>query len=91
MSEFAVTQNDLQDKVLRIISQELEMEPDEFTLDGHFIDDYDADSLTLIAVVARLEKELGVAVPKTELVNMVDLRHTFELVDSYAGAVAPGV
>ena len=91
MSKFALAGTDLtdlQEKVLTVLSEELEMDPAEFSLDGHFVDDYDADSLTLIAVVARIEKELGVVVPKSELARMVDLRHTFELVDTYAAEAA---
>ena len=90
MSENAVTTSPVQEKALEIIAQELELEASEFTLTGHFVDDYDADSLALIAVVARIEKELGVAIPKTELVKMVNLEAVFGLIDSYDGANARG-
>lgn len=86
MSENTVTTSPVQEKALEIIAQELELEASEFTLTGHFVDDYDADSLALIAVVARIEKELGVAIPKTELVKMVDLRAVFTLIEAYDGA-----
>jgi acyl carrier protein len=86
MSENAVTTSPVQEKALEIIAQELELEASEFTLTGHFVDDYDADSLALIAVVARIEKELGVAIPKTELVKMVNLDAVFGLIDSYDSA-----
>ncbi len=85
MSENAVTTSPVQEKALEIIAQELELEASEFTLTGHFVDDYDADSLALI-VVARIEKELGVAIPKTELVKMIDLEAVFGLIASYDGA-----
>ncbi|GAA1255767.1 hypothetical protein GCM10009609_18720 [Pseudonocardia aurantiaca] len=83
MSENAVTTSPVQEKALEIIAQELELEASEFTLTGHFVDDYDADSLALIAVVARIEKELGVAIPKTELVKMINLEAVFGLIASY--------
>ena len=90
MSENMVTTSPVQEKALEIIAQELEMEASEFTRTGHFVDDYDADSLALIAVVARIEKELGVAIPKTELVKMVNLEAVFALIDSYDSAAAAG-
>jgi acyl carrier protein len=88
MSENAVTTSPVQEKALEIIAQELELEASEFTLTGHFVDDYDADSLALIAVVARIEKELGVVIPKTELVKMINLEAVFGLIASYDGTDA---
>lgn len=54
------------------------------------MDDYDADSLALIAVVARIEKELGLVIPKSELPQMVGLAAVFALIDSYDGAGVAG-
>jgi len=83
MSEFTLTADPVQQKVLEIIAQELEVGPEELTLTGHFVDDYDADSLSLITVVARIEKEIGVIIPKTELSEMVNLGNVFDLVGAY--------
>lgn len=90
MSENTVTTSPVQEKALEIIAQELELEPSEFTLTGHFVDDYDADSLALIAVVARIEKEVGIVIPKTELTKMVNLEAVFDLIDCYDGAKVAG-
>ncbi|MFC0435596.1 acyl carrier protein [Kutzneria buriramensis] len=65
--------DELRIRIREIIAQELELEPEEFTDTGHFVDDYDADSLSLITVVARIEKELGVLVPKAALPEMTTL------------------
>lgn len=74
-----------QQKIRDIILQELELEPDELTTTGHLIDDYDADSLSLITVVARIEKEIGVVVPREELPNLTTLESVFALVGRYEG------
>ncbi|WP_338700482.1 acyl carrier protein [Streptomyces sp. Q6] len=68
------TEQDLHERVSRIVIEELELEDGELTEGGHFIDDYESDSLSLITVVSRIEKELGVAIPKTELGDLVNLR-----------------
>lgn len=73
-------------KVRKIVTEELELEPGELTETGHFIDDYDSDSLSLITVIARIEKELGVAIPKTELGNLITLKQLTAAVHEYAGA-----
>jgi acyl carrier protein len=77
-------------KIHEIIMQELELEPGELTETGHFIDDYDADSLTLITIVARIEKELGVVVPQAELVNMANLAGVYTVVEKYADGESQG-
>jgi acyl carrier protein len=75
----------LHERVREIILEELELEPAELTATGHFVDDYDADSLSLITIVARIEKELGVAVPQDEMENMPNLDGVFEVIARYAG------
>ncbi|MFJ7267085.1 acyl carrier protein [Streptomyces sp. NPDC099050] len=67
-----------------IVNEELELEDGELTDGGHFIDDYDSDSLSLITVVARIEKELGVVMPKTDLTELVNLRLLVDGVERYA-------
>jgi acyl carrier protein len=74
----------LQEKVRQIITEELELEPGELTESGHFIEDYDADSLSLITILARIEKELGLAVPQDEMPNMADLSGVYEVMARHA-------
>ncbi|MDH6225236.1 MULTISPECIES: acyl carrier protein [Streptomyces] len=66
--------SDLRLRVVDIVNEELELEDGELTEDGHFIEDYDSDSLTLITVVSRIEKELGHVLPKEELESLTTLR-----------------
>ncbi|MCX4663526.1 acyl carrier protein [Streptomyces uncialis] len=77
-------------QVSQIVNEELELEDGELTDSGHFIDDYDSDSLSLITVVSRIEKELGVAIPKTELGELFNLRLLVDAVVQYAKERADG-
>lgn len=81
----AATANDFHAKVSEIVVEELELEDGELTDKGHFIDDYDSDSLSLITVISRIEKELGVTIPKTELGDLVNLRALVAAVEQHAG------
>lgn len=81
----AATANDFHAKVSEIVVEELELEDGELTDKGHFIDDYDSDSLSLITVISRIEKELGVTIPKTELGDLVNLRLLVAAVEQHAG------
>ncbi|MCT9930518.1 acyl carrier protein [Planotetraspora sp. A-T 1434] len=76
---------DIREKVRDIISQELELEAGELTETGHFIDEYDADSLSLITILARIEKELGLILPQDELPNMPNLQGVYEVMDKLVG------
>lgn len=83
------------EQVSRIVIEELELEEGELTDSGHFIDDYDSDSLSLITVVSRIEKELGVAIPKDTLGDLVNVRLLVDAVvqhaaDQQAGESANG-
>ena len=67
------TKLELEQKVREIIADELELEPAELGYTADFMEEYDADSLSLITVVARFEKELGIAIPldgRSELTNL---------------------
>ena len=74
----------LQQKISEIILQELELEPGDLTDTGDFVEDYDADSLSLITILARIEKEVGVVVPQDELQNMTNLAGVFAVTEKYA-------
>jgi acyl carrier protein len=78
------------DKVSAIVIEELELEEGELTDNGHFIDDYESDSLSLITVVSRNEKELGVAIPSEELGELVNLKALADAVERYAGGNGNG-
>ncbi|GAA2434451.1 MULTISPECIES: acyl carrier protein [Streptomyces] len=69
-----------QEKISEIVTEELELEPGELTVSGDFIEDYDGDSLALITVVSRIEKELGVALPKEGLEELKTLGHLLDAV-----------
>lgn len=74
----------VQEGIAEIVVEELELEEDELTPEGDFIEEYDGDSLALITVVARIEKELGVKVPSEVLPELTNLRLLSEAVIKYA-------
>jgi acyl carrier protein len=67
-------------EVRRIVCETLEIDPDELTETGSFRDDYDADSLRAIEIVAALEEELGIKIDQSELSRMVDLAGVYAVV-----------
>ncbi|MEV2274684.1 acyl carrier protein [Nocardiopsis sp. NPDC049922] len=76
------------DQLREIVADVLEVEPEEITPDGLFSEEHEADSLQAIEVLARIEKDLKVTVPQTELPNMGSLNGVHGVVAQYTGANA---
>jgi acyl carrier protein len=86
-----VTQDDAHDgqelrsAVRSIVAEELEVEPDELTETATFEEEYDADSLSLLAIAARFERELGIAIPSDRVGEMTSLDMVVKMVDEHRG------
>lgn len=57
-----------------LVADVLEIEPDELTADGSFLDVYEVDSLLAIEMVARIDSRYGTEISVQELATMTDLR-----------------
>jgi acyl carrier protein len=68
-----------------VVAEVLELEPEEVTDAGDFADDYEADSLRAIEILARIEKLYKVEIPQSELPEMRNLKATYDVVARYAG------
>ncbi|WP_344677949.1 acyl carrier protein [Saccharopolyspora taberi] len=58
---------------------ELDLGPEELDADADFVSEYEADSLAIIQVLARIERELGCSLSKEQLGEVVTLRGVTEL------------
>jgi acyl carrier protein len=67
-----------------ITAEVLELEPEEVTDDGDFVEEYEADSLRAIEILARIEKKFKVQIPQARLAEMTNLRAVYEVVAEYA-------
>ncbi|WP_207931022.1 acyl carrier protein [Streptomyces sp. 8K308] len=72
--------------VRSIVAEELEIEPEELTESANFEEEYEADSLSLLAIVARFEHELDVTIPSDRVGEMVSLEVVLKLVTEHSGA-----
>ena len=54
---------EIQDKVIKIISEQLGKDESEIKMSSHFIEDLDADSLDTVELVMALEEEFEVDIP----------------------------
>lgn len=72
-------------KIKELVCEIIELDEDEVTADGLFMEDYGADSLRAIEILAALEKEFGVVIDQAELARMQNLRAVYQVVAETAG------
>ncbi|MEU6720243.1 acyl carrier protein [Nonomuraea sp. NPDC046802] len=73
------------EQLREIVAEVLELEPEEVADGGDFVEEYDADSLRAIEILARIEKTWKVEIPQAELNEMRNLKAVYEVVARYAG------
>jgi acyl carrier protein len=71
--------------IRKIVSEILELEDDELRDEGHFVDDYEADSLRAIEILAQLEKKFGISIPQNDLPKMDSVNNVYRVVHQHAG------
>ncbi|MEE1789329.1 acyl carrier protein [Streptomyces sp. BE308] len=69
-----------QARIKEIVCDILELEEDEVTGGGLFKEEYGADSLRAIEILAGLEKEFKVTIDQSELERMVNLDGVYAVV-----------
>ncbi|WP_430790343.1 phosphopantetheine-binding protein [Actinoplanes sp. G11-F43] len=67
-------------QLTEIVTVSLELEPGELTRSGSFVNDFGADSMLVIEILARIEQQMGVRIPDADLPKMTDLEAVVGLV-----------
>ncbi|MER5454700.1 MULTISPECIES: acyl carrier protein [Micromonospora] len=76
-----MTQTDPRMAELReIVAEVLELEPEELTETGDFAEDYEADSLRAIEILARIDKKFKIEIPQSELPQLNNLKAVYDAV-----------
>ena len=73
------------EEIREIVSEVLELEPEEVSDTSLFMEDHDADSLRAIEILARLEKKYNVEIPQSELPKMVNMTAVYQVMSEHAG------
>ena len=73
------------EKIRACLAEQLDIEPDEITMDSNILDDFGADSLDLVDLVMALEDEFEVEVPDDAIENLRTVGDVVKFVDSHKG------
>jgi acyl carrier protein len=83
MNDSAVNEETVQ-KIREIVVTHLELAPDELSDTGLFIEDYAAESLGVVDILAAVETEFGVAIEQSEFERMVSVESVYAVVTEAA-------
>jgi acyl carrier protein len=62
------------EELREMVAEVLELEPEELSDTGDFFDEYEADSLRAIEILARIDKRYKVEIPQAELAELRNLK-----------------
>ena len=73
------------ERIRQMAAEHLEVDLEELTLTSHFVADCGADSLSLIDLLAGLEREYNVVIDQGQLERMVSVNAVYEVLAEAAG------
>ena len=71
----------MKEKLLKILSEQLDMDASELTDDKSFLDDLDMDSLDMVEMTVELEQELGVTFEQEQLAEVKTIGDLAKLIE----------
>ena len=76
----------IQERVKKIIVDQLGVKEDAVTENASFVDDLGADSLDTVELVMALEEEFGVEIPDSEAEKIRTVKDAFEYINKHQSA-----
>lgn len=76
----------IQERVKKIIVDQLGVKEDAVTESASFVDDLGADSLDTVELVMALEEEFGVEIPDSEAEKIRTVKDAFEYINKHQSA-----
>ena len=75
----------IDERVKKIIAEQLSVEIDKITTEARFVDDLGADSLDTVELVMALEEEFEIDIPDEEAEKIVTFQDVLNYVQSNSG------
>lgn len=73
---------ELEEKLITLMSSELEIPREKITLEATFSDDLEVDSLGVVEMLMALEDEFGIEIPDEEAEGILTVGEAIDLVQS---------
>jgi acyl carrier protein len=78
--------SDIQKKVIEIICEQLDVEPEAVVLEASFVDDLGADSLDQVELIMAIEEEFDVSIPDEDAEKIVKVSDAIEYIEKAQAA-----
>jgi acyl carrier protein len=75
--------SEIEDKVKKIVVEQLSVKEDEVSLESSFIDDLGADSLDTVELVMALEEEFDTEIPDEEAENITTVQQAVDYINAH--------
>jgi acyl carrier protein len=79
----------VKDRVIQLIIQHLDLEPERVVPEAHFIDDLGISSMDLWELVLVMEDEFGLEVPDEDLEKIGTIQDAVNFIESLIGEKVP--
>jgi len=79
---------EIEERVRKVLAEQLARDVSEVTLEASFEDDLDADSLDLVEAVLALEEEFSIEIPEEEMEGVKTVKEAVDLAAAKLGANA---
>ena len=73
----------IEERVKKVIEEQLSVNQDQITRDASFIDDLGADSLDTVELVMALEEEFGIEIPDEEAEKITKVGEAIGYIESH--------
>jgi acyl carrier protein len=75
---------DIAEKVKEIVSDKLDVDPEDIEEDKDFVEDLKADSLAIVEVVLALEEQFEIEIPDEDTEKIKTVRDAIEYIKAHA-------
>jgi acyl carrier protein len=75
----------VQDRVTKIVVEQLGVKEEEVTLEASFVDDLGADSLDTVELVMALEEEFDTEIPDEDAENITTVKQAIDYINEHLG------
>jgi acyl carrier protein len=86
--EIAMSQDEIFEKVKKIVADHLEVNESEIKAESHYVDDLGADSLDTVELVMALEEEFDTEIPDEDAEKILTVQDTVDYIRSHTAASA---
>jgi len=73
----------VEERVKKVIEEQLSVNPEQITLEASFIDDLGADSLDTVELVMALEEEFGIEIPDEEAEKITKVGEAIDYIKTH--------